>query len=56
MTDPFDTFLAAVLLSMAYVIVSMLGGYFLAEQFGFHFWPATAGCFYLIALFKALQP
>lgn len=40
---------------MACILISMLGAYFLHEQFAFDFWPAVAGSFYVLVLSKALQ-
>lgn len=40
---------------MACILISMLGAYFLTEQWAFDFWPAVAGCFYVLILSKALQ-
>lgn len=51
--DPLDAILNSLLNLMAYVLVSALGAYFLAEQFGFQFWPAVAGCFFTLFLVKA---
>lgn len=48
MTEPLMNLIAALL-------VAMLGACFLHEQFGFHFWPAVAGCAYLLILSNALH-
>ena len=37
---------------LAYVLVSALGAYFLAAEFGMEIWSAMAGCFYLLILLK----
>lgn len=37
---------------LAYVLVSFLGAYFLAVEFGMDVLPAMAGCFYLLILLK----
>lgn len=35
---------------VAVVLIAMIGGWGLQAQFDFDFWPATAGCFYLLIL------
>lgn len=55
MTDPLTPIIASLLNLMACILVSALGAYFLSEQFDFQFWPATAGCFYLLILCKSYR-
>jgi hypothetical protein len=45
----------ALLNLLALAVLSMVGGYSLTSQFDWFFWPATAGCFYVLVLSRAFQ-
>lgn len=39
----------------ACILFSMLGAYFLQAHWDFEFWPATAGCLYVLIFAKLLR-